>query len=522
MKKSVRLGTLILGISLLLITSSELFGQKVKPDEVPDEVKQTLLDQQGEVKVSQWVLDGDVYVANFKVDGSSAVIYIQSDGAFIKSTTFIPKSTLPTAIIGYIEKNYPEFNIAVSEIREETNVKMYYYVEVKPEVIGAQVSVLTFDHAGKLLTRTDPEGFVTPELTPKQKVQQKADQELAEENAPKGKNNQKPKQETKPAQQTTQQPKQQPKEESDDPDETTQPKENKPATQPKTTTQPKTQPKTTKVDPYANGDAPAPVLKAFAKKVLQPEDVEWNTIDPFYVATCTVKEQKNELYFTKEGVWEKTYTFLPEEAITGAMLKHLESTYRGYEFITAVKETRADKQDKVLVEFYEKNNQKAMVSTSVVFDKLGRILKTYKAEEEQPSDVYAKLSIESINEKPNEIPELAIAAFKQKYPKITGVEWSEDDEGYFLASYFGVRGKEIVVMEGNGSILEIRTTANMDNISSNIEGYIKKNHKGCQIYEYYSVRGLVEKKNYYLVIIKDKKTNMLTSLKFTLAGQIMQ
>jgi hypothetical protein len=223
---------------------------------------------------------------------------------------------------------------------------------------------------------------------------------------------------------------------------------------------------------------------------MQPVDLVWNKKEDYYVAECKIKDQKNEFYFTSEGVWEKTYTDLSEDAVTGPMMKHLSQNYKGYRFITAIKETRADKQDKFLVEFYEKANVKAQTSTTVVFDKLGRILKTYKPENEAPSDNYAKLNQETISEKPNEIPTLAIDAFKLKYPKITGVEWSEDDEGYFLASYFGVRGKEIVVMEGNGSMLEIRSQANMDNINSNIKDYVKKNHKGYQISEYYTVRGL--------------------------------
>lgn len=497
MNKLARILIVVFSSSILLFASFPIFAQKIKSDLVPDEVKQTLLDQQGEVKVSQWTMDGDNYIANFKVDGAVTTSYFQSDGTFLKTVTNIPKSTLPTAILDYINNNYPEFGIGISEIREEPNIPLYYYVEVKPEIMGAKPSVLTFDNAGKLLTRTDPDGFEAPELTPQQLVQQKADREIAEANAPKGKNKKTPKQQPTPK------------------------SEPKPTNVPKSSPKPKTAPKETPLNESQNGDIPAVVLKAFSKKVIQSEDLTWNTLDNMYVAVCTVKEQKNELYFTKDGIWEKTYTFIPEEAVTGAMLKHLTTNYKGFDFITAIKETRADKQDKVLVEFYEKANQKTKVSTSIVFDKLGRILKTYKAEEEQPSDNYTKLSLDVINEKPKDIPELAIASFKQKYPKITGVEWSEDDEGYFLASYYGVRGKEIVVMEGNGSMIEIRSEANKDNMSSNIQTYVKKNHKGTQISEYYSVRGLIEKKNYYLVIVKDKKTNMTTPLKFSLSGQIM-
>lgn len=508
MRKMLRFFTVVFWIQLFVFSSVFVYGQKVKPDDVPEEVKQTLLDQQGEVKVTQWTLDGDMYVANFKVEGATAIAYIQSDGTFVRSATLIPKSTLPTLILEYINKNYPEFTIVISEIREEPDVQLYYHIEVKPEVVGASHSILTFDNAGRLLSRNDPEGFTTPEATPQQLVQEKADRKLQESNNPKGNK--------KPA----------PKTEKQEPKPKAEPKtEPKPKAEPKPKTEPKAQNNTAKTEKEENddnGDVPAIVQKAFSKKVVQPEELVWSKVDNLYLAECKIKDQKNEFYFTPAGVWEKTYTQLPEEAITGPMLKHLNENYKGYRFITAMKETRADKQDKVLVEFYERANIKAQTSTTVIFDKLGRILKTYKPENEAPSDNYAKLNKEAITEKPNEIPTLAIDAFKLKYPKITGVEWTEDDEGYYLATYFGARGKEIVVMEGNGSMIEIRTQANIDNISANIKDYIKKNHKGYQISEYYTVRGLIDKKSYFLVIIKDKKTNMIAPLKFSTAGQIMQ
>lgn len=502
MSKMLRFFTVMFWIQTLVFMSFFAYGQKIKSDQVPEEVKQTLLDEQGEVKVTQWSFVDDTYIANFKVDGTTAMAYIQSDGTFIKSATLIPKSTLPTLILEYIKKEYPEFNIIVSEIREEPKIPLYYYIEIKPEVLGAEHSILTFDNAGKLLTRTDPEGFEKPELTPQQLVQEKADRKITESNNPKGKN--KPVATTpKPAKQPNQTVKAEPK----------------PKAEPKSSNPPKTNEKEEN-DQYS--DIPAIVQKAFAKKVIQPVDLVWNKKDDYYIAECKIKDQKNEFYFTADGIWQKTYTELPEEAVTGPMLKHLTQNYKGYRFLNAIKETRADKQDKFLVEFYERANVKTQTSTTIVFDKLGRILKTYKPENDMPSDNYTKLNQETISEKPNEIPTLAIDAFKLKYPKITGVEWSEDDEGYYLASYYGVRGKEIVVMEGNGSMIELRSQANIDNISSNIKDYVKKNHKGYQISEYYTVRGLIDKKSYFLVIIKDKKTNMVSSLKFSTAGQIMQ
>lgn len=333
MSKMMRFFTVILWIQLFVFMTSFAYGQKVKPNTVPNEVKETLQEEQGEVKVNQWILDGDMYIANFKVDGTTAMAYIQSDGTYIRTSTVIPKSTLPTLILEYINKEYPEFVIAVSEIREQPEVRLFYHVEIRPEVLGAKHSILTFDNAGRLLTRTDPEGFTAPELTPQQLVQEKADRKITESTAPKGKNKTAPKT-TTPAPKTEKQPAQTVKPE------------------PKAKTE--TKQKEVKEEDSKYADIPAVVQKAFAKKVMQPVDLVWSKSGDFYIAECKVKDQKNELYYTSDGAWEKTYSQIPQQAVTGLMSKHLNQNFKGYRFISAMKETRSDRQDKVLVEFYEK------------------------------------------------------------------------------------------------------------------------------------------------------------------------
>lgn len=495
MNRIGRFVVIMASISALIFLALPGYAQKLKPADVPENIKQTLWEEQGEVKVRQWIFDNNMYVATFKFDGSTVQCYINSDGEFVRASTIIPKNTLPTTIMEYIKNNYPEFAIPVSEIREEPNTPMYYHVEVKPEVLGAKHSVLTFDIQGELMSRVDPEGFTTPELTPQQLVQKKADDKLTESTRGKSGNKQR-----------------------------VQPQKQGPATrEPKQQAQPKQQTlnkQNAETNQYS--EIPAAVQKSLTKKVIRPEGLRWNTEGDYYVAECVVAKQKNQLYYTPEGNWEKTLVYISKENITGPMLKHLNTYFKGFKFTQGIREQRADKQDKVLVEFIEKGNSKSQTTTTVVFDKLGRVIKTYYPSGDHPSDPITKLDPDYLYKLPEDIPSTAIEAFQAKYPKVTGVEWSEDDEGYFLASYYGMRGKEVVVMEGDGTFIEIRTAANMQNINGNIKGYIKKNHKGYTITEYYTVRGLIEKKNSFYVVIQDKKTNITIPLSFTTSGQIMQ
>ncbi len=495
MNRIGRFVVIMASISALIFIALPGYAQKLKPADVPENIKQTLWEEQGEVKVRQWIFDNDMYVATFKFDGSTVQCYINSDGEFVRASTIIPKNTLPTTIMEYIKNNYPEFAIPVSEIREEPNTPMYYHVEVKPEVVGAKHSVLTFDLQGELISRIDPEGFTTPELTPQQLVQKKADDKLTESTRGKSGNKQR-----------------------------VQPQKQGPATrEPKQQAQPKQQTlnkQNAETNQYS--EIPAAVQKSLTKKVIRPEGLRWKTEGDYYVAECVVAKQKNQLYYTPEGNWEKTLVYISKENVTGPMLKHLNTYFKGFKFTQGIREQRADKQDKVLVEFIEKGNSKSQTTTTVVFDKLGRVIKTYYPTGDHPSDPITKLDPDYLYKLPEDIPSTAIEAFQAKYPKVTGVEWSEDDEGYFLASYYGMRGKEVVVMEGDGTFIEIRTAANMQNINGNIKGYIKKNYKGYTITEYYTVRGLVVKKNSFYVVIQDKKTNITIPLSFTTSGQIMQ
>lgn len=505
MSNFTRIFTLFLIALAMFWATPSLFGQKLKQEDIPDDVIQTLDFEQSGAKVTQWVLEDGVYQATFKNSGVVGTIFIQQDGTFLETRYSVPKNSLPTAIIDYVETNYPLFVIKVSQTREAPSVSMYYHIEVRPDQVGAENSILTFDDMGRLLTRTDPENFSISEEAQNYAALRSG---KSEDPAPeKGKSSQSKPTQAKPAPKPTQAPK------------PAAPKPERPAKP-----QPQLEVSVADADKLAPSEIPGTVNKAFTKKVPRPDSPVWYKHNNDYMVVCKVNEVRNELHFNNQGVWQFTYTDITDEQLPQGVIKHLTNYYKGYKFVYGLKELRADKQDKIMVDIIEKQNAKTKEVTTLVFDKTGKFLKAYEPGNADDAEVEGvdRLASQNLTQVDASIPTTVVNAFKAKYPKVTGVEYSEDDEGYFLATYFGVRGKEIVVMEGNGNIIETRTAANMGNINPNIAGFVKKNCKGFKITEYYSVRRIIEKKNYYRVVIFSKKSGETSALTFTTSGKLVE
>ena len=520
MKKLVQLAMVLLAIQVAAIQVN--YAQKLKPADVPSEVSQSMDFQYPYVKVSTWQLDNGQYIATFKDEGSVGKAYISPSGEWLRTTYDIKKDELPSVITEYVKTNYPDFAITSSFLEEMETAPLHYMVEVKQEGIGFKPSQLSFSDKGELLSRVDPDNFKGPVTEPEKTIAQNEPKKV-EEKKPAQKPAPAPKAE-KPVKETT-------------PKETT-PKETTPK-EPKPEKPQKVKPEPVVTDEEGNvaiseSEIPDLVKKALVKKVLHPEDLNWYEIDNQYVAKCINSDRATAAYFSKEGIWDKTLTSLPEEAVTGPVLKHLNDFYKGFKFKAAMKETRADKNDKTLVEFYEKANFKAKIPTTVIFDKTGKLLRTIDAdadmaiptgkggiEKDDLDKYYAKMNM-SLEEKANSasaIPENIQAMFKLKYPRITNVEWKTNDGMNYEAHYYSARGKEICVISPVGNIVETQLQGKPENLSATIQSYLKKEHKGCKVLDYYSVKRIAEKLNLYKVIIQEKKSKEELELWFTLNGK---
>ena len=276
---------------------------------------------------------------------------------------------------------------------------------------------------------------------------------------------------------------------------------------------------------------PEVVSKSLVKKVLHPAELNWFLIDSMYIARCLNQGKKTAVYISPNGMWEKTLTIMPEESVSGLMAKHLNDFYPGWRFKNAVKEQRADKDDKMMVEFYEKANYKAKLVTTVFFDKAGKLIRTIDpdyelgggAKESEEDDAlnkyYEKMNMELDNDDAASVPENVKAAFKLKYPKVTNVEWKEGNYMEYQAVYYTTRGKETCVFNNYGEVVETWVMGKNDNLSATIQDYLKKEYKNYKLKEFYSVKRLADKLNAYKVIIVDKKTQEEQELWFNLSGK---
>lgn len=587
--KTLRL-FIIAVIIAAIATLNPLFGQKLKPDAVPEEVKQAMDFEYPNVKITSWELVNNIYVANFKEDNSPGKCYIKKDGEWEKTVYPVPRAELPSAITDYVKTNYNNYSIAVSQLQEMPNVRIHYYIEAKPEGVGYESSILTFNEVGSLMERHDPANFNkevksvvdlksnTASTTAKSSNDNStAGKPSSKPSAPTGKpsasnsksttstsskasatatsTSSKPTTTTskpttasgKPATTSSTKPSNTASKTTNSNSKPTNSSTAKPAsntTKPAATTASNSKPKKEKeekpvydergnkaIDPNS---VPANIKTVLSKKVQRPEELHWFRLDTFYIANFIAREQKNEVFITNSGVWEKTFTVLPETSVSGNMLKHLQTYYKGYRFKNAIRETRADKKDITMVEIYEKSNYKQKLVTTFFFDKTGKLIRTIdpdyetggqikeSAEDESLERYYEKMNMSNKADDDNNIPKDVMNAFKAKYPHVNGVTWTETEDGNYSAMYYGTRGKEICIINSYGVLTETMTLGNPDNLLSSISSYIKQNYKNNKVVEYYAVKKLVEKKNYYKVIIADKKTKVERELLFTTSGKFVE
>ncbi len=414
---------------------SPLNAQKLKTDDVPGDVTQSFSSEYPSAKISSWMLENDQYVANFKDDGANGKAYFKNDGTWVKTTYDIPTSEIPLSISKFVTENYPNYEISVCHLRELPKTSTHYYLEVRfPEVGGKDLpSVLTFDYVGNLIKQEDPEGFVlrteAPErpaattTKPSKNEKGNAKAKETEEEDPSAPaqparvevvRNEAPAVTEKPQKVSSKPAKEEPAAKAEKPK-----KEKKGKGE---VEEP--------FDPWAKyaideKKVPANVQKMFKKKATKPENTQWFLVGETYIGKCIVRELPVEVYISKKGAWKKTYSYMLQERITSAMIKHIETYYKGYKFIKAFKELRADKQNKVYVEFYEKKNYKKKLPTGIWFDeKTRKMIRTVDPNFEDPfndPDLFTNTapSQEEIQAAIDELPASIKSYVASNYPPYT-------------------------------------------------------------------------------------------------------
>lgn len=334
-KLNTRLKVIILSIIFIsLCTPIHLFSQKIKKSDVPQVVQETLVREHPMAKIKEWSIEDKLYVAIINEDGMSGRVFIEADGKWELSKFETSTRELPAKITDYVKNNYPNFIVSECCIAINPTDRTYYYLEVKRTGIGAGLpSKLKFSTIGDLMHRDDPEGFTIQETATENEVERR--ERLAK-----------------------------------NPDERNKDKKNKEE----------------KKEPdyiISQGSVPAPVTKTYLKKFRGETNPIWKHKegDTTYAVECVYRELKNKAIFHENGTWIETRSEMQEKTMFGAVRKFLNEHYSGFKYVYAEKIVRADKNNGYETRIIQKKHSKSKLETLLVFDKSGRIFKTYLPEE---------------------------------------------------------------------------------------------------------------------------------------------
>jgi hypothetical protein len=132
------------------LTSVEVFNptkELKKEPQIPSEIRTSFKNKYDGAKKVAWVIKEDRYKINFVFNNYEMFTYLDRRGNWIKSFTKLNQEELPSQIVAYLEKKYPDYQLTKYYLKDTPNGQSFT-VAVK----GEQEYVwLEFDEAGQLV-----------------------------------------------------------------------------------------------------------------------------------------------------------------------------------------------------------------------------------------------------------------------------------------------------------------------------------------------------------------------------------
>lgn len=407
-KQNTPLKVIILSIIFIsLCMPIHLFSQKIKKSDVPQNVQESLVREHPMAKIKEWSIEDKLYVAIINEDGMHGKVFIKADGTWELSKFDTPTREIPAKIMDYIKTNYPNFVVSESCISTNLTDRTFYYLEVKRTGIGAGLpSKLKFSTTGNLINREDPEGFTIQETATEEELTKR---ERIAKNPDEGKKRKKSKE----------------KEEEG---------ENK------------------EPDFIINeSQLPAAVAKTFSKKLRGAANPVWKYKegDTIYAVECVFRELKTSALFHENGTWIETRSEMLEKSMFGSVNKFLNEHYKGFKYVYAEKIVRADKNNGYETRIIQKKHSKSKLETLLIFDKGGRILKTFLPEDivKQEEQVRTATDIKFAEKFEKEKESLVDGARKTRNTEISIRELPSPILSYIKDNYSDFRTKNAYFIE---------------------------------------------------------------------------
>ncbi len=146
-------------IIVFLLVFSNLFAQKVKDGDIPQDVFISFKYKYPDAEILEWSKVDTIYIADYSLKNQEGFAEFTPKGKWIKTKFYVKEKELPSPVVTYFRDNYKsqEFQIDESELVKTSENQTYYHVLLKKPGIGQPEPVeLFFDFSGKFLRKIDP------------------------------------------------------------------------------------------------------------------------------------------------------------------------------------------------------------------------------------------------------------------------------------------------------------------------------------------------------------------------------
>ncbi|MEI6522434.1 MAG: PepSY-like domain-containing protein [Bacteroidota bacterium] len=130
--------------SLTFMISLFSFAQKIKENELPEDVKTAFKNIYPQTKAEKWEKEGNNFEAEFKHNKIEQSVLFDAQGNILETEIEIEKNKLPNTVLEYVKTNYKGHSIKEAAKINDSKDAVFFEVEIK----GMDV---IFDSNGKFL-----------------------------------------------------------------------------------------------------------------------------------------------------------------------------------------------------------------------------------------------------------------------------------------------------------------------------------------------------------------------------------
>lgn len=212
--------------------------------------------------------------------------------------------------------------------------------------------------------------------------------------------------------------------------------------------------------PVPESSVPVAAVESFKKKEPKAENVRWDTIGKYYVASYynPAKSIDSKMYFTQAGVWDYTSVAQSSGDLNPMISKYLDENYSKFEVESVESIVKADKKKFVLIKVYDPawiNNP--MVFTELYFNTSGKLEKEiiadgidgYYLDEQKRKDEDDAYFNEYLDSDDNNLKEGEMVDGQI----VTRKELPTQANNYIVKNYKGYRFLECIIVNDEGKMM---------------------------------------------------------------------